>query len=352
MNRAEHWVDDLFTKHRWTIHVFFWLMILGVYVIFFGQKNSNYLQTFFFVGLLMPVTIGTTYFLNYYLVPRYLMKGKYFFFILYFIYTLIASLYVEMMIVLTTFFILAESKLQNMSPASFNILFLLVALLMVVFLSLAVKMLLFWRKSREDYQKLMTEKVETELKFLKAQLHPHFLFNTLNNLYCLALEKSDKTPNAILALSELLDYVLHRTKSNFVLLEEELQQVENYIALEALRYEDRLTININIEKIEGRKIAPMVLITLMENAFKHGVMKTNNKGWIELSLTSTDECINIRIKNSIGFSKTAKSVSGIGLQNLKSQINHIYQDKAKLAIEQSDDFFCVDLRLENNGLNA
>jgi sensor histidine kinase YesM len=352
MNQAERWVDNLFTRHRWIIHVFFWMMILGAYVIFFGQKNSNYVQTFFFVGLLMPVTIGTTYFLNYYLVPRYLMNGKHLLFILYFIYTLIASLYLEMMIVLITFFVLAGSKVQNMSPASVNILYLLFALLMVVFLSLAIKMLLFWRKSREDYQKLMAEKIETELKFLKTQLHPHFLFNTLNNLYYLALEKSDKTPDAILALSELLDYVLHGTKSNFVLVAEELQQVQNYIALEALRYQDRLTVTINQDKIEGRKIAPMILITLMENAFKHGVMKTNNKVWIELSLTSDDEYTFIRVRNSIGSNKSTETKSGIGLQNLKSQIDHIYHDKAKLFIEQESDAFCVDLQLKNNVYNS
>jgi LytS/YehU family sensor histidine kinase len=280
------------------------------------------------------------------------MKGKHLLFILYFIYTLIASLYLEMMIVLITFFVLAGSNVQNMSPASVNILYLLVALLMVVFLSLAIKMLLFWRKSREDYQKLMTEKIETELKFLKTQLHPHFLFNTLNNLYYLALEKSDKTPDAILALSELLDYVLHGTKSNFVLVAEELQQVQNYIALEALRYQDRLTVTINRDRIEGRKIAPMILITLMENAFKHGVMKTNNKVWIELSLTSDDEYTFIRIRNSIGAGNSTETKSGIGLQNLKSQIDHIYHDKAKLFIEQENDAFCVDLQLENNVHNS
>lgn len=157
----------------------------------------------------MPITIGTTYFMNYFLVPRYLMKERYGLFILYFLYALISSIFLEMVTALIIFILIAEWKVRNMTPASINIIFLLAALLLVVFLGMTIKMVLHWRKSKDDYQKLMLEKIETELKFLKTQLNPHFLFNTLNNLYYLTSEKSDKAPNAILALSELLDYVLH-----------------------------------------------------------------------------------------------------------------------------------------------
>ncbi len=129
MNRLESFLDYLFSRQRWVIHVFFWLLILAFYVVFFGRKNSNYLQTFFFVGLLMPVTIGTTYFLNYYLVPRYLMKERFGFFLLYFVYTLIGSLFMEMMISMLTFIVMAEIKITDMSPASIDIFFLLTSLL-------------------------------------------------------------------------------------------------------------------------------------------------------------------------------------------------------------------------------
>lgn len=347
MNRIGTRIESILRKYRWILHVLFWILISFLYVLFFGHHNSNYLQTFFFVGLLMPVIIATTYFLNYHLVPNYLMKERYGYFALYFIYTLLAAVYVEMLVVILTFTILADSRITNMSPASINILFLLVALLMVVFLGMGIKMLLHWKKSSEDIQKLRVEKIQTELKFLKTQLHPHFLFNTLNNLYYLALEKSDKTPAAILALSELLDYVLHDARANFVTVEKELKQVENYIALEALRCEERLTINIHKEKIEGKVIAPMVMITLIENAFKHGVMKTNKKAWIELSASSTDRYTTIEIRNSVESRKTNHQKSGIGLQNLKSQIDHIYRDKATLSIEQGEESFKVQLQLEN-----
>ncbi len=242
MNQPMIWLDSIIIRKRWILHVAFWLMVVLIYGIFFGRRNNNYFQTIFFVGLLMPVVIGVTYFFNYYLIPRFLISGHYRFFILYSLYTILTALFLSVMVSLLTFLIMAELRVQNMSPASVDIFFLLTSLLMVVFFGVAIKMLLHWRGSKEEYQKLMRDKVEAELKFLKVQLNPHFLFNTLNNLYYLTTEKSDKAPQAILQLSEMLDYVMHSSKSVFVPLEKELKQVENYIALELLRYEDRVQI--------------------------------------------------------------------------------------------------------------
>jgi sensor histidine kinase YesM len=318
----ERIADYIFRRQRWVMHVCFWGFVLVFYAVFFGRKNSNFQQTLFFVGLLMPVTIGTAYWLNYFLMPRYLMKGHHGTFLLYFIYTLIGSLFFEMMIVVFTFVIMAEVKIKTMSPASVDIVFLLTSLLMVVFSAGAIKILLHWRESKEQYQKLMRDKVETELKFLKIQLNPHFLFNTLNNLYYLAAEKSDKAPQAILQLSEMLDYVMNSSKKVFVSLSEELKQVDNYVALERLRYEDRIEIDQKIVGDPGQHtIGPMILITLVENAFKHGAMKTAGKAWIKIEI----DCIENEVKASIsnGWSRQ-QAGSGIGLQNLRSQLDHLY----------------------------
>ncbi len=346
MNRTTNWMDYLFTRQRWVIHILFWLLVLALYVIFFGRKNNNYVQTFFFVGLLMPVTIFTTYFLNYYLVPNYLMKERYAYFATYFIYALIGSLFLEMMISALTFIVMAEYNIHDMSPASIDLFFLLASLLMVVFFAMGIKMLLHWRQSKEDYQKLMLDKIETELKFLKVQLNPHFLFNTLNNLYYLTTQKSDKAPQAILQLSEILDYVLHQGKAMLVPLENELKQVDNYIALELLRYEDRIQIDKKIEgDIAAKQIGPMMLITLIENAFKHGVMKTAGKAWIRIHIDCAPARTIIQISNS---GRPAKQGTGIGLDNLRSQLNHLYPQKYSLQIEDDKaDQFSVQLVLNS-----
>ena len=294
----------------------------------------------------MPVTITSSYFLNYFLVPRYLMKEKYGFFVLYFVYVLIGSLCAEMMIAMITFLVMAGSRTQAMSPASFDLVFLLTSLLVVVFLAVAIKMVLHWRQSKEDYQKLMREKVEAELKFLKLQLNPHFLFNTLNNLYYLATEKSDKAPGAILALSQLLDFVIHQTKNEFIPLEEELKLVKNYIELESLRYEDRLGIDLTVDGLADNKIiGPMILLTLVENAFKHGVMKSSGKSWIRISVKCDEKSIAISISNS--FVELPITKTGIGLKNLKSQLQLLYQEQFIFAITKTDSVFIVNLNLSN-----
>lgn len=344
MNQPIIWLDNLITRKRWILHVVFWVMILLMYGIFFGRRNNNYLQTLFFVGLLMPVVIGATYFFNYYLIPRFLISARYRFFILYSFYTILTAMFLSMMVALLTLLIMAELRVQNMSPASVDIYFLLTSLLMVVFFSVAIKMLLHWRQSKDDYQKLMTDKVEAELKFLKVQLNPHFLFNTLNNLYYLTTEKSNKAPQAILQLSEMLDYVMHSSKSVFVPLEKELKQVENYIALELLRYEDRVQVSTQfLGDLSQLKIGPMILITLIENAFKHGVMPTTANAWIKLSVEEKGSDLFISISNSTTVSKSG---NGIGLENLRSQLDHLYNGDYSMEVVNSEvNTYSVNLML-------
>lgn len=343
MDKVAHWLDYIFTKRRWIIHIIFWLGILLFYVLFFGRSNSRYLQTLSFVGLLMPVTIATTYILNYYMVPQFLMRGRYSIFLLYTFYLMMTALFLEMMVALLTFIVVAGLNIRDMSAASFDVVFLLTSLLMVVFLGVAIKMLLHWRQSREDYQKLMREKIESELKFLKAQLNPHFLFNTLNNLYYLSSQKSDKAPQAILQLSEILDYLLVSGKAIFVPLAEELRQVDNYIALEHLRYQDRVKIAKYISgDLSKVKIAPMILITLIENSFKHGVMPAVETAWMDLSLVVDDQWINIVLRNS---HKSINSRVGVGLDNLLNQLDLIYKDGYEFKINRSDLEYEVKLKL-------
>jgi len=333
MNQPIIWLDNIITRRRWILHIVFWVLILLIYGIFFGRRNNNYFQTLFFVGLLMPVVISATYFFNYYLIPRFLISGRYGLFTLYSSYTILAALFLSMLVALLTFLIMTELRIQNMSPASVDIFFLLASLLMVVFFGVAIKMLLHWRTSKEDNQKLMRDKVETELKFLKVQLNPHFLFNTLNNLYYLTTEKSDKAPQSILQLSEILDYVLHSSKSVFVPLENELKQVENYVALELLRYAERVEVTTKfIGDLSKYKIGPMILITLIENAFKHGVMPIAGKAWINFTVEEKEKGLFISISNS---AISAKPGNGIGLENLRSQLFHLYKDDYSIEVDST-----------------
>jgi sensor histidine kinase YesM len=345
MDRITLIFDTLFTRRRWAAHGFFWLLILTFYVIFFGRRTENYSLTLFFVGLLMPVTIATTYFVNYVLIPRYLMKERYVFFGLYFTYTLLGSVFLETVIALITFIIMAEVSIKSMSPASIDIVFLLTSLLMVIFFASGIKMLLHWRKSKEEYQASMREKVETELKLLKSQLNPHFLFNTLNNLYYLATIKSDKAGQAILCLSDVLDYVLKEGKSTLVPLDRELKHLRNYVDLELLRYDDRTDVNIKIlGNPEEHIIGPMMLITLMENAFKHGVASIGGRPWIQMSVNCDEHQVNININNA---RKNKVNGHGIGMENLERQLKHLFGERFQLVIDDKiSNEFAVNLIIQ------
>lgn len=333
MNQNRGFLDRLLLTRRWVLHVLFWVVVVSFYVLFFGRKNSNYLQTLFFVGLLMPIVMAATYFLNYYLVPFYLMRQKYVRFAVYTIYLLMGALFLEMMVALLTFIVVAGLKIRSMSPTSFDLVLVLSSLLLVLFLALAIKMVEHWRQSREDYEKLLRDKMETELKFLKTQLNPHFLFNTLNNLYYLATQKSDKTPQAILALSEILDYVLHAGKSVLVPLPDELKQVNNYVALEVLRYEDRVTVNHQVSGEPAKySVPPMTLVTLVENAFKHGVMPTTDRSWINIRVDAGSEKLSILIQNSM---RESNAGNGIGLENLRRQLTYLCGDNFRLDVDRS-----------------
>jgi len=349
MTRFESLGERLLT-HRWFIHVSFWVFVLVFYSLVFSHKASGYLSTLVFVSLLMPMTVGSTYLLNYFLIPRYLMKGRYGFFALYLFYILLGALFLEMWVVVVTFILVAELDIKAMNPGAINIPFLITALWMVVFLGGAIKMVSHWRRSRDNAQRLMSEKIEAELRFLKTQLSPHFLFNTLNNLYYLASERSEKAPRAILALSGLLDYVLNETRSTFVPIEKELNVVRNYISLEHLRYEDRIKIDFEVKGNHALAvIAPTLLLTLVENAFKHGASKTSGQQWIRIMVTCNAEDVVIQVSNSSEGSDDLNKV-GIGLTNFRNQLNLLYPHNHELKIERGPASYSVDLRLWGGGV--
>jgi LytS/YehU family sensor histidine kinase len=325
-------LETINSKNRWVVHVAFWVFVLILYSLLFAHGSNQFWHTVLFVGLLMPVTISATYLLNYFLVPTYLLRGRYASFALYFLYTLVGALFLEMWIVVLTFIVVAELNMKAMSPGSINLTFLLTSLLMIIFLGVALKMLSHWQKSKDDYNQLMRDKIEAELKFLKVQLNPHFLFNTLNNLYYLSIEKSDQTPKAILALSEMLDYVLHEGKSQLVSLSREVTQLRNYIELEKLRYGNRLVVELTTNgNLDSVTIPPMMLITLVENSFKHGAMPTADNSWIKIAVSNSD-VLRVEIRNSW---KRIAMGEGIGLTNIKSQLEILFPQKHSLEIDSS-----------------
>lgn len=202
-------------------------------------------------------------------------------------------------------------------------------------------------KKQRQISELNEQKRTAELSALKNQLNPHFLFNTLNNLYTLALKKSDQTPAAIAKLSDILDYILYRCNAPLVALRQELDLLESYIVLEKIRYGKRVEVSIDQNIAYPQKIAPLLLLTFLENAFKHGVSQEVDQAQIAIRLSTNQEAIDFSIRNTLPTytGQSANDRKGIGLENIRKQLNLLYPGRHQLNVERKKDYFQVSLHL-------
>jgi two-component system LytT family sensor kinase len=195
-------------------------------------------------------------------------------------------------------------------------------------------------------QQLKIEKQSAELNYLKSQTNPHFLFNTLNNIYSLARDKSDLAPESILRLSKMLRYMLYETSGPWIAIEQELKIINDYIALEKLRYDETLRINFNYD-VEDMKqsLPPLILIPLVENAFKHGVAETRNRPFIDIHLAVSKRQLAFTVRNSTESPAGNGTVKeSIGLSNLRRQLELLYTDY-KVSLEQRPAEFSATLTI-------
>jgi len=201
-------------------------------------------------------------------------------------------------------------------------------------------------KLKQASQQLRIEKQEAELNYLKSQTNPHFLFNTLNNIYSLARDKSDLAAESILRLSKILRFILYETGGEHITIEQELKIIIDYIALEKLRYDDSLLINFNHD-IEDLKqvMPPLLLMPLIENAFKHGVSETVKNPFIYIHLSVKSRQLELIVKNSTDqFPEGSELKQNIGLSNLRRQLELLYKDFS-LSVRQAESDFTSDLKI-------
>ncbi len=209
------------------------------------------------------------------------------------------------------------------------------------------KLFMDWYRQRRETEVLIQEKTSAELKFLRSQTNPHFLFNTLNSIYGLALEKSEKTPSLILKLSDILSYTLYESNTNEVPLTKELKLIENIIALEKERYEKRVEIEYVVKgDIESVKIPPLILVPFIENAFKHGLKNEVKKGWIKVTINVSKEELFFTTQNSISKKEDENSNGGLGLQNICRRLDLLYGKRKNLEINKTEDAFIVNLTIK------
>jgi two-component system LytT family sensor kinase len=293
---------------------------------------------------------------SFYIIPEYLFRQKYLLFALYSSYTIIISIF---LIALSSFygfiFINSLDSLDSDFMLTKNLYLIIIGVYLVVLLTS------LFSAYRESYKIHLRNKElqyallngelqlkQEELSYLKMQIHPHFLFNTLNTIYGSAIAKSQETPELILKLSNLLDYILYQTQKSLVPLQDEIDHLKDYLALEKLRHGSKLVITTSFpENKEKINIAPMLFLPLLENSFKHGKSQ-NGQAFVDLSLEVKEETIYFTLKNSrdeLGNFSNLKS-SGIGLSNIKKRLQLLYPKSHSFYIEKEKDYFLVQLQIK------
>ncbi|MFA5299818.1 MAG: sensor histidine kinase, partial [Lutibacter sp.] len=219
----------------------------------------------------------------------------------------------------------------------------------VVFLlfaiSLSIKLSIELYKNEKVKNLIKTQKINAELSFLKTQLNPHFLFNTLNSIYSLANKKSDDTTEAIITLSELMKYMIYETNKEFVALQNEIDYIKNFISLQNLRLKDSSGVRFNVRGKLDYNIEPLLLISFIENAFKYGTDYTG-KTDITIEIKVENDILSLKVSNYISLKEKKNNSSGVGIENIKSRLNILYPNSHTLNIEESDKLFKVELLLK------
>ena len=214
--------------------------------------------------------------------------------------------------------------------------------------ALVIKLIKRWLQKQKETEQLAKEKTNAELQLLKAQIHPHFLFNTLNNIYFFTLTTAPQAPEMIKKLSSLLQYILNECNRPLVPLEKELKMLNDYIDLEKIRYGDQLRISTEIiGSDQNIMIAPLLLIPFVENSFKHGASKMIIKPFIKMVITCEKDELAFLLTNSKPESSvTSSKIGGIGIKNVKKRLQLLYPESHELNIVDERETFTIFLKIQ------
>lgn len=338
---------NILTK-RSVSHGLFWLGLL-ILLMVLTYEELQPLQSILSITVTL-ISLSIVIYINLlYLIPTYLRKNK---FLTYALSLLILTLLISPIRTVVSYYIYSGYPQVQLGVlrSHWAIFF---AMLMIAVLSTLTKMVFDWFQRERMLQLMETETMQSELRFLRAQINPHFLFNTLNSLYALTLKKSDKAPDIVIRLSEMMRYMLYECNDKQVELHKEVDYIKNYLELEKLRHSDAVQINFTIDgDIYDKEIAPLLFSPFLENAFKHGLNKHIEEGFIDVKLQIANKILKFRVRNSKPVEKNINSEmndkisGGIGLQNVQRRLDLLYPDKHDLELKETDKIYEINLSLE------
>ncbi|HYF31254.1 MAG TPA: histidine kinase [Chitinophagaceae bacterium] len=312
--------------------------------------KTNYFESFLHNSFFLIGQIIIAYWTVYFLFPRFFLKRKYFLFFASFIVSLILITLFQRMINLYVYYVYIFRLFDKTTEVTFNywsftfIVQTLLRMYPTAVIILCVKLVHHWYQSQQQLKETEKEQLRSELKFLQSQIHPHFFFNTLNNLYGLALSKSEAAPALILKLSDLMRYMLYEANVPSAPLTKEIHHIENYIEIEKIRYKEGFDIFFKKRgDLENFSIAPLLLLPFVENAFKHGFSESMRNAWISIDLEVDNNMLTFTVENSCAV--VNDKPAGLGLKNVDRRLKLLYLDNYQLTIQNSDHHHLVHLNV-------
>lgn len=344
--------DFIFSsRYRVWRHVAYWSFHMTVWATFWMVMGipGSFGRQLFNMSLWIPVFILFSYPLVYGAIPHVLLKGKVTLFILLVLAWAGIGLYIDAAYRGYVVIPLQEALgLQNIVPRGA-----MPSCYLCMTTSAASPMIIKFFKlctlKQQDWMLAQQEKLTTELQLLKAQVHPYFLFNTLNSIYSFSIANSPKTPGLILKLSSLLSYMLYDCKSEEVRLDKEIDNMKNYIDLEKERYGNKVEVSWSVEgNARDKMISPLLLLPFLENAFKHSMSDEIERPWLSVDLTIKSDSLRCKIVNS-KIELVKYSQSGNGIANVKKRLEFLYPGKHELKLNDEGNFFVASLSVKLAG---
>ncbi len=334
------------------LHSLYWIGLVTFFGFFWGYYDYDFRKTFRNELVGLPVKMMVVYFLIYFLFPRFLYTKKY----TYFITALFGSLLLGGLLNHNLYKLFVYPKdvtlLHNSGDyAMFAVMHRIVDINSVLIVPATIKLFQRWYQDSYASQILEKEKLEAELNFLKGQIQPHFLFNTLNNLYSLILKKSDEAPDVVIKLSDLMRYLIYDTAVPEVALAKEIINIKNYVALEKIRFGNRIDVSFHtFGDISGITIAPLIILPIVENSFKHSTKDDSDNVWITIEISVLNNTFTVKVENNLSKHVTnvakKKGNQGVGLANLKRRLDLLYSNKHHIKIKEYKDSHLVVLKIQ------
>jgi LytS/YehU family sensor histidine kinase len=349
-------------QYKFGRHFLFWLvcwLFMGfIYGFYYSGKNYelpfpiSYLESLIYLPQHMILAYGIIYFI----LPAFVLKGEYSYAIAGVILLVVGVAFLSPAI--SYFIITPIKKSVNVPEPAYLIFYGLMAGLRgsmtVAGFAVAIKLVKMWYFKNIENEQLEKEKLKAELEVLKGQLNPHFMFNTLNSIYALALKKSDNTPDAILKLSQLMRYILTDCNATAIDLDKEIEVLNNYIALEKSRFGQRLDVTVNVHgTIKNKKIAPLLLLPFVENSFKHGTSEVIEQPWMSMDLRVTEDTLSFKLINAKAKNNAQPIPSAsVGLKNVKQRLVLLYPEAHNLVLTEDDDTYIASLMLDLGNIKS